>query len=158
MDEQHQQQLAARVADLAHQQRVRVAVAESLTGGLVSSRLAAAAQASRWFRGAVIAYASDVKHQLLHVPEGPVVGAPAAEAMAAGVAEMLGADVAIALTGVGGPDAQDGQPVGTVWFGLHVRGRQHSELRRLDGDDPEVICALACTEALRLLADAVRDE
>jgi nicotinamide-nucleotide amidase len=156
MDEQ--QQLAAQVGDLAQRQRVRIAVAESLTGGLVSSRLAAAAQASRWFRGAVVAYASEVKHQLLRVPDGPVVSAPAAEAMAAGVAELLGAEVAIALTGVGGPEGQDGQPVGTVWFGLHVRGRLHSELRRLAGDGPEVICALACTEALRLLADALRDE
>jgi nicotinamide-nucleotide amidase len=128
-----------------------VAVAESLTGGMLSSTLAAADQSSTWFRGAVIAYASEVKHEVLAVPAGPVVSATAAEAMAGRVAELLRADVAIALTGVGGPDPQDDQPPGTVWFGIHRDGVQRSRLKLVDGGDPAAICARACTEALQLL-------
>ena len=143
-------QLAERAAAAAQVHQLQVAVAESLTGGLVSSRLAAAPQASRWFRGALIAYASDVKHHLLGVPAGSVVSQPAAEAMAAGVAQLLGADVALSLTGAGGPDPQDGAAPGTVWFGLFRAGRSVAQSRRLAGD-PEAVCDQACTEALRWL-------
>jgi nicotinamide-nucleotide amidase len=153
-----QQQLAEQVSAAAQRQRLSVAVAESLTGGLVSSRLAAATQASNWFRGAIVAYASEVKHELLSVPAGPVVSAAAAEAMAAGVAALLGADVAVSLTGVGGPEPQDDQPPGTVWIGLDLRGRRQSHLKIVDGDDPTAICACACTEALRLLAAELHGE
>ncbi|MGL1194694.1 CinA family protein, partial [Vibrio parahaemolyticus] len=65
-----------------------LAVAESLTGGLLGARLTDVAGASRWFRGGVVSYASDVKREVLGVPDGPVVRAPAAEAMAAGVARL----------------------------------------------------------------------
>lgn len=95
-----------------------LAVAESLTGGLVASRLVGVPGASTWFRGGIVSYASDVKFDLLDVPVGPVVSADAAKAMAVGVARRLGADVGLALTGVAGPDEQDGQPVGTVFVGV----------------------------------------
>ncbi|MGH3501875.1 MAG: CinA family protein [Nocardioidaceae bacterium] len=98
-----QQDLASEIATAATEQRVTVAVAESLTGGLVASSLAAAPGASRWFRGAVVAYASEVKHELLAVPAGPVASEQAARAMAAAVADLLGADLTLAITGVGGP-------------------------------------------------------
>jgi nicotinamide-nucleotide amidase len=95
-------------------------VAESLTGGLIASRLTAVPGASEWFRGGVVSYASDVKRDVLGVGEGPVVTAEAAAAMAAGAARVLGATVGLAVTGVAGPTEQEGQPVGTVWVGLDV--------------------------------------
>jgi len=66
------------------------------------------------FRGGIISYASDVKFSLLGVDEGPVVSETAAAQMAAGARGVLGCDVALALTGVAGPEEQDGRPVGTL--------------------------------------------
>ena len=68
-----------------------LAVAESVTGGLIASRLVAVSGASQWFRGGIVSYASDVKFDLLNVDRGPVVSGRAAEQMAVGVRERLGA-------------------------------------------------------------------
>ncbi|MGH9096141.1 MAG: CinA family nicotinamide mononucleotide deamidase-related protein, partial [Acidimicrobiales bacterium] len=93
-------------------------LAESLTGGLASSRLVNVPGASRWFRGSVVSYASEIKFDILDVPEGPVVSEAAAIAMAEGARRVLGADVGLSITGVAGPDHQDDQPPGTVFVGL----------------------------------------
>lgn len=93
-------------------------VAESVTGGLVGGRITAVPGASRTFRGGIISYASDVKYELLDVDLGPVVSEKAAVQMAVGAQEVLNADVVLALTGVAGPDEQDGQPVGTLCIGV----------------------------------------
>jgi nicotinamide-nucleotide amidase len=93
-------------------------LAESLTGGLASSRLVNVPGASQWFRGSVVSYASEVKFDVLGVPEGPVVSESAAMAMAEGARRVLGADVGLSITGVAGPDSQDGQPPGTVFVGV----------------------------------------
>jgi nicotinamide-nucleotide amidase len=93
-------------------------LAESLTGGLAASRLVNVPGASRWFRGSVVSYASEVKFNVLGVPEGPVVSEDAARAMADGARSVLGADVGLSMTGVAGPDSQDDMPPGTVFVGL----------------------------------------
>ncbi len=98
-------------------------LAESLTGGLAASRLVNVPGASTWFRGSVVTYASEVKFDVLGVPEGPVVSEAAARAMAEGARRVLGADVGLSVTGVAGPTEQDGQPVGTVFVGLARPGR-----------------------------------
>ena len=95
-----------------------LAVAESLTGGLVASRLVNVPGSGDWFKGGVVAYDSEVKFSVLGVPRGPVVSAVAAVAMAEGVRRLTGADVGLATTGVAGPDTQEGQPVGTVFLGM----------------------------------------
>ncbi|MEM8619091.1 MAG: competence/damage-inducible protein A [Actinomycetota bacterium] len=95
-----------------------LAVAESVTGGLVGARLTEVAGASDVFRGSIVSYASEVKRDLLAVDEGPVVSESAARQMAHGVRKRLGADVGLSLTGVAGPSEQDGQPVGTLYVGL----------------------------------------
>jgi nicotinamide-nucleotide amidase len=106
------------VARLLVQAGLRLAVAESLTGGMVGARLTTVPGASRWFAGGVVAYESDVKRSLLDVGPGPVVSERAAKEMALGVAHLLGADLGLSLTGVAGPDPQDDQPPGTVFIGL----------------------------------------
>ena len=134
-----------------------LAVAESVTGGLVASRLVAVAGASRWFRGGIVSYASDVKVDLLGVPEGPVVSADASIAMARGVASRLGADVGLAITGVAGPDPQDGQPVGTVFFGLWANdgvvagGIETAEQAKMPGDRERIrqFSAISSLDLLR---------
>jgi nicotinamide-nucleotide amidase len=96
-----------------------VAVAESLTGGLVAASIVDVPGASASMRGGVVAYATDVKHEVLGVDaalleaQGAVDPAVAAQ-MAEGVRRLLRADVGIATTGVAGPEPQDGRPVGTV--------------------------------------------
>jgi nicotinamide-nucleotide amidase len=122
------------VGRLLVERGLTLAVAESLTGGLVASRIVAVAGSSDWFRGGVVAYASAVKHEVLGVPEGPVVSAAAAEAMADGVRRRLGADVGLATTGVAGPTEQEGHPPGTVWLGLAIGGDVDAVQVRLPGD------------------------
>ena len=128
-----------------------LAVAESLTGGLVASRLVNVPGASDWFRGAVVSYASDVKHTVLGVPEGPVVSAAAAGAMAEGVRRLLRADVGLGVTGVAGPDPQEGQPPGTVFMAVAVGEGPPTVVRvTLPGDRPR-IRQFACISLLDLL-------
>lgn len=96
-----------------------LAVAESLTGGLVCAALVAVPGASLVLRGGVVAYATDLKSGLLDVDgallhERGAVDPDVALAMARGVVRRLGADVGLATTGVAGPDPQDGYPPGTV--------------------------------------------
>lgn len=116
-----------------------VAVAESLTAGLVAARLADVPGASAVLRGAVVAYATDLKHALLGVDAdllaraGPVQR-EVAEQMADGVRRTLRADLAVATTGVAGPDAQDGVPPGTVFVAVSTASGTRGREARLRGD------------------------
>ena len=88
--------------------------------------------------GSVVSYASEVKFDVLGVPRGPVVSDDAAIAMAEGACRVLGADVAISVTGVAGPEPQEGVPVGTVYLGLCIDGEAESIVVRLPGDRARV--------------------
>jgi nicotinamide-nucleotide amidase len=128
-----------------------LAVAESLTGGLIASRLVNVPGASTWFRGGVVSYASQVKFDVLGVPEGPVVSGVASEAMATGVRDLLKADVGLSVTGVAGPDEQDGQAPGTVFVGLSLGERLTNSALRLPGDRPRIraYSAISALDVLR---------
>jgi len=126
------------VADLLLERGLTLGVAESLTGGLVGSRLAETEGASKWFRGSIVCYDSKVKFDLLDVPEGPVVSAEAAEAMARGACKALESDVGISVTGVAGPTTQDDQPVGTVFMAVSVDGEVESAESHFPGDRQHV--------------------
>jgi nicotinamide-nucleotide amidase len=102
------------VLAMLEQRGLSLGVAESLTGGMIGSRLCDVPGASKVFRGSVVSYATEVKQSVLGVPQGPVVTEAAAVAMAVGARNVLGADVGIAATGVAGPDPAEGQPPGTV--------------------------------------------
>ena len=115
-----------------------VAVAESLTGGLVAARLTGRPGASAVMRGGVVSYASDVKFDLLEVPVGPVVTEATAAAMAEGVAQRLGADVGLATTGVAGPDELEGVAPGTVCLAVWLDGTAEAFTVRLPGDRDQV--------------------
>ncbi|MDL4771460.1 CinA family nicotinamide mononucleotide deamidase-related protein [Actinomadura xylanilytica] len=97
-----------------------VAVAESLTGGLIGAELTAMPGSSATYAGGVVAYATELKHRLLGVPEALLaehgaVHPEVAAAMAEGVRDRLGAAYGLAVTGVAGPEPQDGHSVGTVY-------------------------------------------
>ncbi|GAP48857.1 MULTISPECIES: CinA family protein [Streptomyces] len=128
-----------------------LAVAESLTGGLVAAEITSVPGASKVFRGSVTAYATELKHELLGVDatllaaRGAVDPQVAAQ-MAAGVRKALGTDWGIATTGVAGPEPQDGQAVGTVFVAVDGPLRADSgsagggkvEALRLNGDREEI--------------------
>ncbi|MFF3713509.1 CinA family protein [Streptomyces phaeochromogenes] len=114
---------AAEVLRLLTVRGETLAVAESLTGGLVAADLAAVPGASKAFRGSVTAYATDLKRDVLGVDatlldQRGAVDPQVAAQMAAGARKVLGADWGIATTGVAGPEPQDGQPVGTVFVAV----------------------------------------
>lgn len=117
-----------------------IAVAESLTGGLVAASITAVPGASAVFRGSVTAYATEAKASVLGVDPDLLARAGAvdpevARQMAAGVRRLFGAELGLATTGVAGPTEQDGKPVGLVYV-AHVVGDSSpvaAELR-LDGD------------------------
>jgi nicotinamide-nucleotide amidase len=132
-------------------------VAESLTGGLIASRLVNVPGASSWFRGAIVAYDSRVKYDVLGVPAGRVVTESAAAAMAEGAARVTGADVGLGITGVAGPEEQEGVTPGTVLVGLSLPGQPvlTRELR-VPGDRERVrqYGAISALDLLRRALDA----
>lgn len=138
-----------------------LAVAESLTGGMVAAEITAVAGASRSFRGSVTAYATELKHRILGVDAGLLaaegaVNAQVAEQMAAGVRRVLGASWGIATTGVAGPDPQDGQPVGTVFVSVAGPGSRKTVPLRLNGSREEIRRESART-VLELLSSELRE-
>ncbi|WP_019876656.1 CinA family protein [Sporichthya polymorpha] len=145
--------LAEEIAALAEEHGHTVATAESLTGGQLTVQLAAAPNASSWFRGGVVAYSSEVKRDVLDVPLGPVVSKPAAMAMASGACRVLGARIGVSTTGVGGPGEEEGQSPGTVWIGLAWEGIPIEAWEYKFGGDPDEICQQACEAALQAVRD-----
>ncbi|MCW7946195.1 damage-inducible protein CinA [Streptomyces hygroscopicus] len=143
--------LATEVVRLLTVRGETLAVAESLTGGLVAAEITAAPGASKVFRGSVTAYATDLKRDVLRV-DGTLLAArgavdpQVAAQMAVGVRKALGADWGLATTGVAGPEPQDGQPVGTVFVAVdgpfeevsgELGGGKVAALR-LNGDRAEI--------------------
>ena len=140
------------VAQLLEEAGLSLGLAESLTGGLVASRLVNVAGSSRWFRGSVVAYSPEVKFDVLGVRPGPVVSEEAALQMAEGARRLLGADVGLSVTGVAGPTEMDGQPPGTVFVALALPGRETEVLGvRLPGDRDRVrqFSAISSLDLLR---------
>jgi nicotinamide-nucleotide amidase len=118
---------------------ITLGVAESLTGGLIASRLVNVPGASAWFRGGVVAYHEQVKFDVLGVPVGPVVSEAAAAAMAQGVCRATGSDVGLGITGVAGPDDQEGVAPGSIFIGLRLPdGSTSTRELHLPGDRERV--------------------
>ena len=119
--------MEASILQLLEERGLTLAIAESLTGGMLGSRLTDIPGASKVFKGAIVTYANDLKLELLNVSKGPVVSELCAREMATGVRKLLAADVGISVTGVAGPSEQDGQPVGTVFVGLAIHNQIFSK-------------------------------
>ena len=115
------------ILDLLRSQSLTFATAESLTGGMIGTRLTEVPGSSDSYIGSIVAYEGDLKNSLLDVSKDvPVVSQEAVEAMALGVCKLFGADVSVAATGVAGPSSHDGQEVGTVWMASNIEGQVES--------------------------------
>lgn len=152
--------VAERVIELLAAQGLRIAVAESLTGGLVAAALTSVPGASVVVSGGIVAYDTEVKHSLLGVDDRLLaregaVHPEVARQMARGVREALAvggrrAEVGIATTGVAGPDWQDGRAPGTVYLGIADDRGADAIALELDGDRAAIRAA-----TVRALLDAV---
>jgi nicotinamide-nucleotide amidase len=136
--------LAAVVLGLCRARGLTIGLAESCTGGLLGARLTAIAGSSDVVRGGVVAYANEIKRDMLSVDQAVLdahgaVSEPVVCAMAAGVRRVTGASVGLAITGVAGPGGGTlEKPVGTVWIAADVNGTVHARLLKLWGDRDEI--------------------
>ena len=149
--------VAGLLATLAGRQQT-LAVAESLTGGLLAAQIVAVPGASAVFRGGLVVYATDLKATLAGVPAGLLdargpVDPDVAQWLARGARQRCGADWGLATTGVAGPDPQGFVPVGTVFVGLARPDRSTAALRLALTGDRAQIRADTVTAALTLLAE-----
>lgn len=149
--------LVDRIAKLAQERGTRIAVAESLTAGQISGQLGQGESAAEWYRGAVIAYDEEVKFEVLGVTRGPVVTDQCAREMAEGVRRLLGADLALGITGVGGPGPEEDRPAGTVHLAVTTDSGTSSREEHLPGEPGEVVGA-ATRLALEELVAALEDD
>lgn len=145
---------ARRLGHVAATRGSSIAVAESLTGGLLVQALAKVEGSGEWLAGGIVAYASSVKHRMLDVTAEHVVSALCAEQMATGARRQLGADVAVAVTGVAGPEAQDGEPPGTVWIAVDDGRQSVATLHEFTGE-PAEICEHTVVSAINLTWSAL---
>ena len=153
--------LAARVIAELTARRMTIAVAESLTGGLLVAELVSVPGASAVVRGGVVAYATELKARLLGVDaallaERGAVDPEVARQMADGARRRLGhdgapADIGLATTGVAGPDGQDGHPVGEVWVGLAMDGLVDARGLTIGGDRASIRSATVSESLMYLL-------
>ncbi|MBG9366938.1 competence/damage-inducible protein A [Streptococcus sp. NLN64] len=150
------QSLAQTVLDLLKEKELTLTAAESLTAGLLQAELAQLPGASAVFPGGFVTYSLEQKSQMLGIPleklqSAGVVSAWTAEQMAAGARAHTGADLALSLTGVAGPDQLEGQEVGTVWLGLAGPQGTSSHRLYLGGRDRNTIRQMAVLEAFNLI-------
>jgi nicotinamide-nucleotide amidase len=152
---------ASDVVDALRERGLTIAVAESLTGGMVAAEIVSVPGASTVFLGGVVAYATRLKAELLGVDPGlleregaihPLV----AEQMAAGVRQATGADVGLSTTGAAGPDPQDGHAPGEVWIGVATAHGVSSRRLDLTGDRAAIRSA-SVGEALALALGVARE-
>ena len=138
------------------------AAAESCTGGLIAKRITDLSGASAAFRGGVVSYTNDVKRDVLGVSQALLdahgaVSAPVARAMAQGVRRIAGADLAVSVTGVAGPDRDDrGNEVGTVYLGVSSAQGTSVTLFHFEGDRAAIRSA-AADAAFHLLLQALNE-
>ena len=138
----------------------RIATAESCTGGWVAKCLTDIAGSSQWFERGYVTYSDLAKEQSIGVAASVIetfgaVSRPTVEQMAAGALHDSGADIAVAITGIAGPDGGSAEkPVGLVWFALAQRTAPPVAVQQQFAGDREAVRRAAVATALRLLIGA----
>jgi nicotinamide-nucleotide amidase len=140
---ENEESLEGVVGGLLAKRKLWLACAESLTGGELSARITEVPDASKHFAGSAVCYSPEAKRDVLGVSqatiEGPgTVSEECAREMARGALRLFGADVAVSLTGVAGPEPLEGKPPGTLWIGLATKDNQEAVSLVVPGDRPQV--------------------
>ena len=150
------------IGNILHTRRLKLAAAESCTGGLIGSRITDVAGSSEYFLGSVVAYAYEVKVKLLDVSWDTLnkYGAVSRETvleMARGVQQRIGGDVAISVSGIAGPGGGTPEkPVGTTWIGLVAREGEWAKEFHFSGNR-EQNKSSAADAALQMLLDYLQE-
>jgi nicotinamide-nucleotide amidase len=150
--------LAVRLGRALEARNLRVATAESCTGGWIAKALTDIPGSSRWVEGGVVAYSNSAKSSLLGVPAGIVaahgaVSEPVVRSMAEGARARFGVPLTVAVSGVAGPDGGTPEkPIGTVWFAW-ANGRETTAARELFAGDREAVRRRSVDFALRRLLE-----
>lgn len=155
--------LAVQLGHLLVRRGIRLVTAESCTGGWIAKRVTDIPGSSEWFEAGLVTYSNRSKHALLGVPnsllekEGAVSGA-CVRSMAIGACELIGGDIAVAVSGIAGPGGGGpDKPKGTVWFGYaDSKGKVTAEMQHFPGTRDDVRRA-AVEYALHGLVNRVRD-
>jgi nicotinamide-nucleotide amidase len=151
-------ELAQRLGRALEARNLRVATAESCTGGWIAKALTDIPGSSRWLEGGVVGYSNSAKSSLLGVPAGTIaahgaVSEPVVRAMAEGARARFGVPLTVAVSGVAGPDGgTPDKPVGTVWFAWS-NGRETTAARERFAGDREAVRRLSVDFALRRLLE-----
>ena len=147
------------IGDMLKARGLTLAAMESCTGGLLADTITNVAGSSTYFRGGIVSYATDVKEAMgvdpAIIAEHGVVSQATANAMAQAVRERLQADIGVGITGVAGPDAQDGVPVGQVYIAVATGSGAPEELSFQFPQSRTAIKRRAVTQAILLLYRAL---
>lgn len=156
------EEAAENVVDLAREKQLRIATAESCTGGMIAAAITSIAGSSDVMDGSVVSYSNRIKNQIIDVSQETLdsfgaVSEQTACAMAEGVRNRLGVDYAVSVTGIAGPGGgTPDKPVGTVWIGLADKEGSRAQLHLFDGNRAEVREKTVIV-ALQLLAQALQE-
>lgn len=137
-------EIVAGLGTLLVERKLTLATAESCTGGLIASTLTDVSGSSDWFRGAIVAYANEIKQGMLGVPAESIatqgaVSEPVVAAMASGACKVLGTNCSVAVSGIAGPTGGTPEkPVGTVWMAWCIQGRVHTKKHLFSGTRDEI--------------------
>ncbi|MFJ6651998.1 CinA family protein [Microbacterium sp. NPDC091313] len=156
MDSEEHADLVERLSETVADAGITIAVAESLSSGALSAAIGRAEGAGAWFGGGVVAYRMSSKTRALGVdPDLDPCSAECARQLAEGVRDVIGADLAVSITGVGGPDWIDGHAPGTVYVGVSSPAGVTAERYAFDGD-PAAVVEQSVLAALRMITDQAR--
>ncbi len=150
--------LCAQLAEVLLRGQLKLATAESCTGGLIAAACTDLSGSSAWFERGFVSYSNPAKTEMLGVDAGLIerhgaVSEEVVRAMAYGAVAHSRAQTAVAVTGVAGPSGgSKDKPVGTVWFGWNIQGQLYSEVRHFDGNRVTVRAATVRHGLQRLLA------
>lgn len=138
--------------------------AESCTGGSIASRITSVAGSSAYFKGGIVSYCNEVKHNVLGVSQDDLerfgaVSEPVVRQMARGAMRVLGCDCAVATSGIAGPGGgTPTKPVGTVWMAAAYKERTVAVCHHFNGNSRGENIRLSVEAALRMLLDLLREE
>jgi nicotinamide-nucleotide amidase len=140
---ENEESLEGVVGGLLAKRKLWLACAESLTGGELSARITEVPDASKHFAGSAVCYSPEAKRDVLGVSQATIdgpgtVSEECAREMARGALRLFGADVAVSLTGVAGPERLEGKPPGTLWIGLATKDHQEAVSLVVPGDRSQV--------------------